>query len=153
MQVLEHAGPIDVVVVGLAPGEMLLESLEAAIQEHDIQNGAVVSGIGTLKSCKMHHIEPADAERPDNFPPKDRIFTLEKPLELVSVSGIIADGQPHLHIVVSYRDEEVYAGHLEDHSEVLYLAEVVILKFNTLQMTRYFDNTRKISLLGPKNRS
>jgi uncharacterized protein len=150
MQVLEHTGPIEVIVVGLAPGEMVLESLQAAIKTHQIQNGVVVSGIGTLKRCKMHHIEPADANRPDNFPPKDRIFILEKPLELVSVSGVIADGQPHLHIVVSYRDEEVYAGHLEDHSEVLYLAEIVILKFNTLQMTRYFDDTRKISLLGPK---
>lgn len=153
MQILEHTGPMDVIVVGLAPGEMLLESLEAAVEEHNIQNGVVVSGIGTLKSCKMHHIEPADAERPNNFPPKDRIFILEKPLELVSISGVIADGQPHLHIVVSYRDEEVYAGHLEDHSEVLYLAEVVILKFNALQMTRYFDATRKISLLGPKSES
>ncbi len=144
MITLNHTGPVDVIIVGMEPGDMLLESIEAALREHNVQNGVVVSGIGTLKTCRMHHIEHTD------FPPEDRIFTLEKPLELVSVSGVIADGQPHLHIVVSYRDEEVYAGHLEDHSEVLYLAEIAILKFNALEMTRHFDAARQVSLLGPK---
>jgi len=123
---------------------MLLESVKEAIRKHDIQNGVVVSGIGTLKSCHLHHIEHTD------FPPQNRFFTIEKPLELVSVSGVIADGEPHLHVVISYRDEEVYSGHLEEGSEVLYLAELVILKFNELRMTRYPDVERRIRLLGPK---
>jgi predicted DNA-binding protein with PD1-like motif len=141
---LQHRGPVEIVVVGLEPGEMLLESIREAIREHDIQNGAVVSGIGTLKTCQMHYVQHT------GFPPRDERYTLEKPLELVSVSGAIADGEPHLHIVVSCRDEEVYAGHLEDESEVLYLAEIVVLKFNDLEMARRFDAERGISLLGPK---
>jgi hypothetical protein len=135
---------MEVIVVGLEPGEMLLESVREAVRRHDIQNGVVVSGIGTLKSCHLHHIEHTD------FPPKNRFFKIEKPLELSSVSGVIADGEPHLHVVVSYRDEEVYTGHLEEGSEVLYLAELVILKFNELRMTRHPDVERRIRLLGPK---
>lgn len=139
-----YNGAFEVVVVGVAPGEMLLETIEAAIREYDIQNGAVVSGIGTLKVARMHHIEH------DRFPPEDRIYVIEKPLEVSNISGIVADGKPHLHITVGYRDEWAVAGHLEPGSEVLYLAEVVLLKFNDLRLDRHYDADRKISLLGPK---
>lgn len=137
-----YSGALEVVVVGIAPGEMLLETIEAAIKEHRIQNGAVVSGIGTLKVARMHHIEH------DHFPPDDRIFIIEKPLEVSSISGIIANGKPHLHMTVGFRDEWSIAGHLEPGSEVLYLAEAVILRFDALKLDRHFDAERRISLLG-----
>ncbi|MFC1916107.1 PPC domain-containing DNA-binding protein [Chloroflexota bacterium] len=144
MTTMQYAGPIEVVTIGIEPGEMLLETIRDALKKHDIRNGVVVSGIGALKSCHLHHIEHRD------FPPSNRFFTIEKPLELSSISGIIADGEPHLHAVVSYADKESYSGHLEDGSEVLYLAEVVILVFNGLKMTRHFDEQRGIRLLRPK---
>jgi len=139
-----YTGPVEVIAVGIQPGEMLLESVESAVKEHDIQNGVVVSGIATLKVANMHHIIH------DRFPPEDRFFTIEKPLEVSNISGIIANGQPHLHITVGYRDEWSVAGHLEPGSEVLYLAELVILKFNSIQLERYRDEERRISLLGSK---
>lgn len=144
MKTLEQGGAMPMVVVALEPGEMLLESIREAIARHAIRNGVVVSGIGTLRTCHMHYIEHTD------FPPKDRFFRLVKPLELVSVSGLIADGEPHLHIVVSCGETEVWAGHLEPESEVAYLAEIAILKLNDLAMVRRTDENRKIKLLGPK---
>ncbi|HUT25468.1 MAG TPA: PPC domain-containing DNA-binding protein [Sumerlaeia bacterium] len=144
MNVMKSAAPTRTVVIGLQPGEMLLESIRDAARAHGIENGAVASGIGTLKTCRMHYIEHTD------FPPSDRFYTLEKPLELLSVSGVIADGEPHLHIVVSCGEGEVYAGHLEDGSEVLYLAEIVIQVFNDLKLTRRLDPERGIRLLGSK---
>lgn len=144
MKTMEHAGPTQMVIVALEPGELLLESLREAIKKHDIRSGVVVSGIGTLKTCQMHFIEHTD------FPPKDKCFTLKAPLELVSVSGIIADGEPHLHVVVSCGEDHVWAGHLEPESEVAYLAEIAILKFNDLAMVRRLDEARRIRLLGPQ---
>ncbi len=144
MIVLEHKGETEVVVIGIQPGEMLLETIRKAIEEKGVRNGAVVSGIGTLKTCTMHYINHTD------FPPSNTFWTMEKPLELLSVSGVIADGEPHLHIVVSCKDEAVYAGHLEPDSEVLYLAEIVILRFDGLALTRKLDEVRKVKLLGPK---
>jgi len=139
-----YGGPTEVVVVGIAPGEMLLEMVEAAVEEHGIRNGAVVSGIGTLKIAKMHHIVH------DGFPPENRYYDIEKPLEVSSISGIIADGTPHLHMTVGYRDEYAAAGHVEHGCEVLYLAELVILKFNGLALDRHWDAELQISLLGAK---
>jgi len=144
MNVMHHAGAVEVVVLGLQPGEILLESIEEACRERDVRNGAVVSGIGTLDVCRMHYITHS------NFPPSDEIATLEKPLELVSISGVIAGGEPHLHMTVSCRQEGTWAGNLEPGSRVLYLAEVVILKFNDLEMIRRVDPERRVPLLGPK---
>lgn len=144
MQVVSSACSTETIVVGLEPGEMLLESLREVVKQQGIVNGTVISGIGTLKTCRMHYVTHT------GFPPTDKHFTLEKPLELLSVNGLIAEGEPHLHIVVSCGENEVYAGHLEDGSEVLYLAEVAIQKFNDLQLTRIRDEQRGVNLLGPK---
>jgi hypothetical protein len=92
----------------------------------------------------MHHIEH------NCFPPEDRIYTCDQPLEVSNISGIIADGKPHLHMTVGYRDEWALAGHVEPGCEVLYLAELVVLKFNDLALARHFDAERRISLLGAK---
>jgi predicted DNA-binding protein with PD1-like motif len=144
MEVMPYAGKTELVTIGFKPGEMLLESIQAAIQSQGITNGAVVSGIGTLKTCRMHYITHT------GFPPSDQIFFLEKPLELLSVSGLIADGEPHLHIVVSCGENEMYGGHLHEGSEVLYLAEIAILVFNEHQMERRPDPERKVKLLRQK---
>ncbi|MBI5118771.1 DNA-binding protein [Candidatus Poribacteria bacterium] len=144
MNVMSREGSVEVIVVGMGPGELLLESIMNAIRERDIRNGVVVSGIGTLKTCRMHYIKHTD------FPPEDAIFKLEQPLELLSVSGVIADGEPHLHAVVSHADREAQGGHVEPGCEVAYLAEIVIHKFNDLEMKRHFDEKRRIKLLGPR---
>jgi hypothetical protein len=144
MTTMEQSGPFALVTVGVAPGEMLLETIVEAVRKHDIRNGVVVSGIGTLETCHMHYITHT------GFPPEDEFYTRQSPLELLSVSGIIAGGEPHLHVVVSCGEDQVYAGHLEEGSRVLYLAEVAILKANALRMTRRLDPERKVRLLGPE---
>lgn len=141
MNIIKGKGEIEIINLGIEPGEMLLETIIKAIDENDIQNGIVVSGIGTLKTCNMHYINHTE------FPPSDTIYHLEKPLELSSVSGIIANKVPHLHIVISCGKNEVYGGHLEPESEVAYLAEIAILKTNFVPMERKLDVERKVSLL------
>ncbi|MHA1805269.1 MAG: PPC domain-containing DNA-binding protein [Promethearchaeota archaeon] len=136
-------GTAEIFTLGIEPGEMLLESITHAIEQYDIKNGIVISGIGTLKTCNMHYINHTD------FPPSDSIYHLEKPLELLSVSGIIANKEPNLHVVVSCKDDQVYGGHLEPESEVAYLAEIAILKTDFLPMKRHLDEKRKVKLLGP----
>lgn len=144
MTTMQYAGLIEVVTINIEPGEMLLETIREALKKHSIKNGVAAPGIGTLKSYHLHHVKHCD------FPSSNRFFAIERPLELSSISGIMANGEPYLHVVVPYADEETYSSHLEDSSQVLYLAEVTILVFNDLQMTRHFDKQRAISLLGSK---
>jgi predicted DNA-binding protein with PD1-like motif len=144
MNVMRYSGQTELIAIGLQPGELLLESIQQAIKDYGIENGAVISGIGTLKTCRMHYVEHTQ------FPPKDRFFLLQKPLELLSIDGLIADSKPHLHIMVSCGEKETYGGHLEEGCEVLYLCEIMIMVSNNLKMTRYLDENRKISLLDLK---
>lgn len=144
MNVMKYKGPVEIVTLGIQPGEKLLERIREACREQDIRNGVVLSGIGTFKTCQMHYIKDTE------FPPTDVFYTLDKPLELAGVSGIIADYEPHLHIVVGCGEQKAWAGHLEPDSEVIYLAEICIMKFNGLEMTRTLDETRGVKLLGPK---
>jgi len=69
-------------------------------------------------------------------------------LEIGSISGLIADYEPHLHITVGCREDRAWNGHLEDDSVVLYLAEVCILKMNHHGMKRKMDPRYNLALLS-----
>ncbi|HEQ72362.1 MAG TPA: DNA-binding protein [Spirochaetia bacterium] len=144
MEVLPCTAGAKIHVIGFAPGDLLLEKIEEAIAKHNIENGAVISGIGTLKTCRLHYVKHTE------FPPVNVFYTLSEPLELLSINGLIINGQPHLHIAVSKGEEKTWGGHLEHGSEVLYLAEIAILEFEGLSAERKYDEKLKISLLSGK---
>lgn len=119
-----------VFVLRLDPGEYIVESLQDLIAREKIQNGVVVSGIGTFSDCILHMVTTT------GLPPKEYFAEWkDKALELASIQGVIADAKPHLHAVISDRKKAV-AGHLEEKTKVLYLAELVILEFKGLDLTR-----------------
>jgi predicted DNA-binding protein with PD1-like motif len=146
MKTIPYKGDFELITIGMGPGELLLEGIREAITKHDIKNGVVLSGIGTFKKCRLHYITGT------GIPPQDVTATLEKPLELNSINGIIADGEPHLHIAVSGGDDEAYGGHLEPGSELAYLAEITILKCNGHALERRPDPSGYLRLLqaGPE---
>jgi uncharacterized protein len=120
-------------VVRLDQGDLLLESIRSLIEKEDIKTGVVVSGIGTLDKLVSHLVTTT------GYPPVEFLDTRDAlPFELVSLQGVIADGVPHIHLVVS--DAKcAYAGHLEDGCRILYLGEVVIQTFNDLHIRRVRD--------------
>ena len=148
MKTIPYKGDFELITIGMGPGELLLEGIQEAITKHDIKNGVVLSGIGTFKKCRFHYITGT------GIPPKDATVTLEKPLELNSINGIIANGEPHIHIAVSCGEDAAYGGHLEPGSELAYLAEITILKCNGHALARESDPSGHLRLLqaGPEGR-
>ncbi len=111
-----------VFLMRLDPGDFVLESIRALIQKEKLVDAYVASAIGTLDFCVLHMVMTT------TYPPVEHFERWEnKPLELASIDGMIADGVPHLHTVVSDH-QMAYAGHLEDGCRVLYLAEIVIVE-------------------------
>ena len=51
------------IIVALDSGEDLLESINAVIANEGIENGVVVSGVGSLSKARYHIVEPGD-EKP-----------------------------------------------------------------------------------------
>lgn len=121
------------IIIRLDQGEMLLESIEAVIHEANIQNGVVVSAIGTLSDARIHMVTTTDYPPVETYPEWKNV-----PIELCSVSGIIADGVPHLHTVFS-DSEKTYCGHLEHGCRTLYLCEIVIEPLENISLTRVRD--------------
>jgi predicted DNA-binding protein with PD1-like motif len=130
-------------VLRLDQGDFVLESINELIKKEEIKDGVIVSGIGTLDYCTLHMVMTT------GYPPVEHYEKWEdKPLELVSVDGVIADGIPHLHTVVSDH-QKAYAGHLEPGCRILYLGEIVKAEFVGTELTR-IRNEKNINELHEK---
>jgi hypothetical protein len=117
-------------VLRLDRGDYLLESIEQLTKEQNIMNGAVLSGIGTLDHCILHCVMTT------GMPPVEKMLVWEdKPLEIASIDGIIANGQPHLHMVVS-DDKAAYTGHVHHGCRILYLGEILIAEIEGFDFER-----------------
>ena len=120
----------EIIALRLDYDDDVLECVEAVAREADIKAGAVVSGIGTLKTARLHWITTT------GFPSVDEFRDFEGPYEIASISGIIANHKPHLHTCISDL-QNTYAGHLEPGCKVMYLAELVIVKFGNMALDRF----------------
>lgn len=120
------------IIIHLGRGELVLESLKQELDRLEIKNGILLSAIGSLRKVSLHVItNTADLS-------VNRYITLEKPIELGAAQGLIINGEPHFHLIVSEPDG-LYAGHMEPGCEVQYLAEFAILELPKLPLTRRLD--------------
>jgi len=127
-------------VLRLDQGEYVLESINNLISKENINNGVVTSAIGTFDRCIMHMVTTI------GYPPEEYFDKYEdKALELAAIQGFIANGVPHLHMVIS-DTEKAYAGHLEEGCRVLYLAEIVIQELLDLNVHRVRDDKNILKL-------
>ena len=130
MKTFTSSGFGKVHVIRLDKGDFLLESVEAFIQEKNIRNAVVVSAIGTLDYCTLHMVMTTGYPAVEHFEKWE-----DKPLELSSMAGVIADGVPHFHMVVSDH-QYAYSGHVEPGCRILYLGEVVVAEMEGLDFKR-----------------
>ncbi len=130
MEYFSSRGTGRIFILRLDPGDFLLECINDFIKKENIREGYIASAIGTLDYCVMHMVMTT------GYPPVEHFERWEdKPLELTSIDGIIADGTPHLHMVVSDH-QKAYSGHLEPGCRVLYLAEIVIVELEPSGLRR-----------------
>ncbi len=115
--------------VRLDRGDLLLESIEEVIRRQDIQDGAVLTGLGSVQECTFHGVRSLAPEAEQEF------HTVRGPIEILNINGIIGAGEPHLHITLANRDG-AFGGHLEKGCRILYRAELTIAKFRGSRLAR-----------------
>lgn len=81
--------------------------------------------------------------------PKDLFKTIKGPFEILNGGGIIANGEPHIHITLSAPDKGAFGGHLEKGCKILYLGEVTIVKYSGAPLIRK-PNQNGVMLLEAK---
>src|SRR5882757_5437542 len=124
---------------------LLLESILDVIKQKKIQDGYVLIGAGSVQTCTYHYVT-STALKPINA-----FKTVKGPFEILNASGIIAAGEPHIHITLSSPDKGAFGGHLENGCRVLYLAEVTITQYAGPPLTRK-NNKNGVSILQAKPR-
>jgi predicted DNA-binding protein with PD1-like motif len=126
--------------VNLDRDDGLLEGINAAVKQYGIQDGAVLTTVGSTQECTYHYVESTAAAAKDVF------VTQKGAAEILSVTGLIAAGEPHLHIALATPDGRAFGGHLENGCKVLYVAEVTLARFSGPQLARQ-PNRNKIPML------
>jgi len=121
------------VVVRLAYGDLLLESLQRICREEGIRNGIILTGFGSLTDLSITGVLGPE------FPPR-RFYNRRGPrgVEITGMSGVIADYHVHCHLTLCDRNR-AFGGHLEEGCRVLSLAEIAIMKLGRLKMARTLD--------------
>jgi uncharacterized protein len=131
----------EMILVRFDPGELLLEGLRDVIRAEGIRMGLVVSGIGTLSDCRVH--QSVAGYSPNLLTRHQDYLEFTGCYEIAAIQGIIADGDPHLHITLCEGSRTV-AGHLEERCKVMTLAEVAILRGMEAPIRRVFRGPEKI---------
>lgn len=115
--------------VRLDRGDLLLETIQDVIQKNGIADGAVLTAAGSLQECTFHRVKSL-AEKPEQ-----EFSTVKEPMEILNINGLIAGGEPHLHMTLSGA-HGAFGGHLEKGCRVLYRAELTIAKFSGSPLVR-----------------
>lgn len=131
-----------IIILSFDRGEKLLEGIRNKLKQLGVKNAVLVSAIGTFQKARFHRILTTDIK------PKDEVIEVDGPMELAAVDGVVADGEPHFHMV--FQDmNRAYAAHLEEGSVVCYLAEIVLAEIKGVELAR-IRNEHGIALLQEK---
>jgi uncharacterized protein len=118
------------IALRLDPGEDVLLALRQAIRDHSIQNAAILSGVGSLDRYHFHVVKTT------NMPPGNTFVRGEGPFDILTVTGLVVDGDVHAHITFSNTDLAM-GGHLEEGCRVLTFAVLVIAEALDVNFTRW----------------
>lgn len=123
----KHTGRV--LVLALERGELLLETIEEECRKAGFSYATVETAVGTLQKTVFHRVLTLEKKSRNEF------TTMETPVELSSIDGIIAEGHAHFHFTGSDPDG-AFIAHLEYGSEVLYLAEIVLAELEPMPLGR-----------------
>jgi uncharacterized protein len=131
----------EVVVVRLARGDLLLESLRAICRRERIRNGVILTGFGSLSASRVTGVvSPA-------YPARHFYDNRSKAgVEILAISGVVADYHVHAHMVMCDR-RRAFGGHVEEGCRVLSLSEIAIMRLDRLKLRRVLDRTTGQKLL------
>jgi len=145
------SGRLERIVLARIPiGVDLLEAIYAVVKREKIQKGLILMGIGALKKAVFRNLKIFPREYP--VTPKDRIyFEVQKPLELLSLSGYIVprvNGEPHVHAhfsasTVMGDSIATYGGHLDQGTITFVKAGVAIGVLEGIAMGKKWMEERK----------
>jgi len=116
-------------IVRVDPGEDVLESVKTFLADAGVKQAVVMAGYGTLAAHHLHWVK-------DNKLPSESLFGKgEGGIEILSMNGLVVEGDPHIHVALSTPDG-AYGGHLEEGCVAYVLCEVMLAELDGPALTR-----------------
>jgi predicted DNA-binding protein with PD1-like motif len=120
---------VHVHILRVDPGEDVLESIKRFVQDADIRHAVVLGGYGTLAAYHLHWVA-------HNRIPTENLFRRgEDGIEILSMNGLVVDGEPHIHVALSTPDG-AFGGHLEPGCFAYVLCEVFFAEVEGVPLSR-----------------
>ena len=141
-----------VTAIRLKPGTDVLLGLTEACKELNINNGVILSAIGSLDGVK--YCNPVELNTKAGYG-YGEVLNLTGPVELTSAAGIIChddEGNTNLHVHMSLSDRygNAHGGHLVEGTKVLITVDVILAKIEGLIMGRKFDEKLEVPIFSPR---
>lgn len=141
-----------VVALRLKPGTDVLLGLEEACKRSDINNGVILSAIGSLDSPHFCDVVEVPTKAGYGY---GEVLHLTGPIELTNASGIICHDDEgntnlHVHMTLTDRHGNAHGGHLVEGTKVLLTVDVIIAEIEGLVMGRKFDEELEVPLFAPR---
>jgi len=124
-----------IVVIRLKYKANLLDGMNRIVKQQHIQNGVILSAVGSLRGYEIHTVSNRDMPSQDTF-----VKNPTQPADLVSMNGYVINGRIHAHMTIATPDR-VIAGHVEEGNEVFTFAVVTIGVMNGTNLEKIDDKT------------
>jgi len=116
-------------IVRVDPGEDVLGSVETFLADAGVKQAVVIGGYGTLAAHHLHWVK-------HNMLPSENLFGKgEGGIEVLSMNGLVVEGEPHIHVALSTPDG-AYGGHLEPGCIAYVLCEVMLAEIDGSALSR-----------------
>ena len=141
-----------VIALRLKPGTDVLLGLTEACKRAGINNGVILSAIGSLDG--VSYCNPVELPTKAGYG-YGEVLHLTGPIELTSGAGIIChddEGNTNLHVHMSLSDRygNAHGGHLAEGTKVLLTVDVIIAEIEGLVMGRQFDEELEVPIFNPR---
>jgi len=116
-------------ILRVDPGEDVLGCVHEFLAGQKIRQAVLVGGYGTLVAHHLHWVKHG------RIPPENAFGRGEGGIEILGMSGLVVDGEPHIHITLSTRDG-AYGGHLEEGCRAYVVCELYFAELEGVALRR-----------------
>ena len=116
-------------ILRIDPGEDVLEAVKRFVREANLQQAVVMGGYGTLAAYHLHWVTH------NRIPADVRFGRGEGGIEILSMNGLVVEGEPHIHMALSTPDG-AFGGHLEPGCTAYVLCEVFFAEVEGVTLSR-----------------
>jgi len=116
-------------ILRVDPGEDVLNTVKDFLAKRSLRQAIVLGGYGTLAAHRLHWVTH------NRLPSESVIASSEGGIEILGMSGLVVDGEPHIHITLSTQ-QGAYGGHVEEGCIAYVLCEIFFAEVEGRQLTR-----------------